>query len=257
MRKRWRSAALFLGCAGLLLAATGVEEPEMVKVPGGDCPIGVTVSHEDAHKPKIAEFQIARYVVTNQEYKVFLDATGHAPPDANILHSKYRLWNGRDFPAQIARQPVVNVSWHDAVAYCEWLAKSAGKRYRLPTEEEWELAARGGLKGKKYPWGDQLDPSMAWYGRKWNGAKTLQNADYGKPNAYGLYGMAGNVWQWTSDWYVPVFNDRPVQEELHFYRVLRGGSWANDEGFLTVDYRSFYSPDFRDFFAGFRVAATP
>ncbi|MBI3698060.1 MAG: SUMF1/EgtB/PvdO family nonheme iron enzyme [Acidobacteria bacterium] len=226
-------------------------DPELVRIPGGDCPIGATVSHEAEHKPKVAEFRIAKYPVTNQEYKQFVDATGHAPPESNVFGSKYRLWQGKTFSPEIARQPVVNVSWHDAVAYCQWL----GKQYRLPTEEEWELAARGGLKKKTFPWGDQIDKTMAWYGQKWNGVKTLKDVDYGKPNDYGLYGMAGNVWQWTADWYVPTFNDRPVVEELKLYRVLRGGSWANDEGFLAVDYRNFYSPDFRDLFVGFRVAA--
>jgi len=134
------------------------------------------------------------------------------------------------------------VSWNDATAYCAWLAKAAGNGYRLPTEEEWDLAARGGLKKKPYPWGDGIDSKMAWYGRKWNGTRTLADVDYGKANGYGLYGMAGNVWQWTADWYVPTFNDRPVEEERGLYRVLRGGSWANDEGFLTVGYRNFYSP---------------
>ena len=112
------------------------EEPEMVKVPGGDCPIGASISHESNHNPKIAEFWIAKYCVTNQEYKRFIDATGHAAPETNVYGSKYTLWTGRTFPAEIARQPAVNVSWNDAVAYCEWLAKSTGKKYRLPTEEE-------------------------------------------------------------------------------------------------------------------------
>jgi sulfatase modifying factor 1 len=226
----------------------------MAKIPGGACTIGATVSHESDHKPKIDEFWIAKYAVTNEEYKRFIDTTGHPPPERNVFESQYQLWNRRGFPAEIARQPVVNVSWDDAVAYCEWLSKLTGGKYRLPTEEEWELAARGGLKGKSYPWGDKIDTKMAWYGQKWRGLKTLQNADYGEPNGYGLCGMAGNVWQWTADWFVPTFNGRPVQEELKLYRVLRGGSWANDEGFLTVNYRNFYPPDFRDLFVGFRVA---
>ena len=78
--------------------------------------------------------------------------------------------------------------------------------------------------------------------------------DFGKPNDYGLYGMSGNVWQWVENWYVPVYNGRPVPEELQLYRVLRGGSWVNEESFATVSYRNFNPPDARDVFAGFRVA---
>jgi len=227
----------------------------MVKIPAGECPVGTTVSHEGDHKTKIDAFWMAKFPVTNREYKLFIDATGRAAPETNVFEGKYRLWNGRNHPPEIASQPVVNVSWHDATAYCEWLTKTSGRPYRLPTEEEWELAARGGLQKKTYPWGEEIDLSKAWYGRKWNGAKTLQNVDFGKPNDYGLYGMAGNVWQWTSNWFVPTFNGRPVIEELNLYRVLRGGSWANDAGFATVRFRNYYSPDFRDLFVGFRAAA--
>jgi len=249
--KRLLSACLL--ASWLALAAE--QAPEMIPIPAGDCPIGASVSHEGAHKPKVDAFGMAAYPVTNQDYKRFLEATNHPAPERNVFESKYRLWNGRDFPAVIARQPVVNVSWGDATAYCQWLTKTSGKNYRLPSEEEWELAARGGLKKKTYPWGDQIDKKMAWYGQKWNGLQTLQNVDYGKSNDYGLYGMAGNIWQWTADWFVPTFNGRPVLEELNLYRVLRGGSWANDEGFAAVNYRNFYPPDFRDLFVGFRVAA--
>src|SRR3989442_374172 len=119
-----------------LIAAAGLEEPQMVNIPGGECPIGPTLSHEGAHKAKIDEFRIAKYTVTNREYKQFIDATGHVAPETNIIGSKYRLWIGRTFPLEIARQPVVNVSWLDSVAYCQWLSKATGKKYRLPTEEE-------------------------------------------------------------------------------------------------------------------------
>jgi formylglycine-generating enzyme required for sulfatase activity len=140
------------------------------------------------------------------------------------------------------------------IAYCQWLSKKTGKPFRLPTEEEWEIAARGGLNAKPYPWGDGIDKTKAWFDGKWKGTATLRPADFGKPNPYGLLGMAGNVWQWVEDWYVPVFNDRPVQEELKMFRVIRGGSWADGEAFLTVNYRNFHPPDFKDFFVGFRVA---
>jgi formylglycine-generating enzyme len=236
------------------IAVAVAQQPEMIGISAGDCPIGATISHEGVHKPKVAAFRIGKYPVSNEEYKRFIDATERPAPERNVINSKYQLWHGREFDAEIARQPVVNVSWNDAVAYCEWLKKTTGKPYRLPTEEEWELAARGGLKKAAYPWGAQIDHTMAWYGQKWSGTKTLKPVDFGKPNHYGLFGMAGNVWQWTADWYVPVYDDRPVQEELHLYRVVRGGSWANDEGFQRVDYRNFYPPDFRDFFVGFRVA---
>ena len=240
---------------GLLAAlAVAAQPPEMLRIPGGDCPIGASVSHEEVHKPQIAPYWLARYPVTNAEYKQFIDSTGHAPPERNSFDSRYQLWNGREFSAAIARQPVVNVSWEDATAYCQWLSKQTGEVYRLPSEEEWEFAARGGLKGKPYPWGDSIAPELAWFGQKWKGAQTMQPVDYGKPNDYGLYGMAGNVWQWTGDWYVPTFNGRPVQEELKLYRVVRGGSWANEPDFLKVNYRNLHPPQFKDLSLGFRIA---
>src|SRR5262245_19024487 len=149
----------------LMLAA---QPPEMVRVPGGECPIGPTISHvgpdEGDHHATIPEFLISKYPITNQEYRELLDTTRHAPPDASF-GGKQRLWKGATFPPEIARQPVVNVSWQDAADYCAWLSSATGKQYRLPTEEEWELAARGGLKGKPYPWGDKIDRESAWYGQ--------------------------------------------------------------------------------------------
>ena len=239
----------------LVAAAAWAQAPELVKVEGGPCPIGGSETHKGVHKEKVSPYHIGKYVVTNEEYKRFVDATGHTAPERNVFESRYKLWDGRSYPAEIARQPVVNVSWIDAGEYCQWLSKTTGVKFRLPTEEEWELAARGGQKGKPYPWGEGIDKKKAWYGQKWKGLETLKPADYGGPNGFGLFGMAGNVWQWTADWYVPIFDGRPVQEELNLHRVLRGGSWANSEEFLGVGYRSFYAPNFRDLFVGFRVAA--
>lgn len=249
MRKRLAS-----GLAAAVLAGFGQQVPEMAAVPASKCPMGASVSHEGVHKEDVAAFRIARAPVTNAEYRLFVLASGHPPPGRNSVGNKETIWTGTSFPPAVADHPVVNVSWNDAAAYCAWLAKATGKPFRLPTEEEWEIAARGGLKGKPYPWGDGIDKTAAWHGMKWIGPETLMPADFGRANPYGLYGMAGNVWQWVEDWYVPTFNGRPVEEELKLYKVLRGGSWADEEGFLTVNYRNYHPPDFKDFFIGFRVA---
>ena len=137
--------------------------------------------------------------VTNERYAAFVKATGHRAP---------YYWRDQQVPAGKERFPVVDVSWHDAAAYARW----AGKR--LPTEAEWEFAARGGLTGKRYPWGDEFRPRGKWMANTHQGH--FPDSDTGAdgysgiaptaqfpPNGYGLYDMAGNVWQWTSDWYRP------------------------------------------------------
>src|SRR5438876_377221 len=122
---------LTLGC---IAAAQGQVTPEMVKIPSGECPIGATMSHvgpdEGDHHATIPAFQLSKYPITNQEYKLFVDGSGHAPPKASF-GGKQGLWTGAAFPAEIARQPVVNVNWQDAADYCAWLSKETGKTYRL------------------------------------------------------------------------------------------------------------------------------
>ena len=239
----------------ILAALLPAQQPDMLAIPGGKCTMAKVQGHEDAHHEEVAGFLMSRAPVSNRQYQRFVVETPHPPPQAG--QSRYRLWTGAAFPEEIGDQPVVGVAWDDSVAYCEWLSKKTGRRYRLPTEEEWELAARGGLKDKPYPWGDSVDTGKAWFGAKWAGLGTLKPAGYGQANGYGLLGLVGNVWQWTADWYVPYFDCRPVVEELKLYRVIRGGSWANGADFLKVDYRNYHPPGIRDLFVGFRVAADP
>lgn len=129
--------------------ASRFEEPEMVRIPAGEFLMGCDKCPGDerpAHRVYVSDFYIGKFPVTNAEYKQFVDATGYRPP-ANWqgIRSDYTLWVGASFPPEIARQPVVNVDWTDADAYCRWLRKVTDKPYRLPTEGEWEKAARGGV----------------------------------------------------------------------------------------------------------------
>ena len=189
------------------------------------------------HPVYLDAFYMDVYEVTNAQYKKFMDATGHSGPSYRN-DSRYNAPN----------QPVGGVTWHDASAYAQW----AGKR--LPTEAEWEKAARGGLAGRKFPWGD-ADPD----GTQCNFADKNTNYSWSDKNAddgyaytapvgsyprtgYGLYDMAGNVWEWCADWYgSSYYADSPYRNPQGpasgSSRVLRGGCWSDDPNYLRVAYR--------------------
>ena len=189
-------------------------------------------------------FYLDEAEVTNERYGAFVKATGHRAP----YH-----WLKGALPEAERNYPVVNVSWDDAVAFCEW---DGGKR--LPTEAEWERACRGVAEGQTYPWGDR-DPTEADAH-----FDTLEGpaAVCGKTkNYFGLCDIIGNVWEWTADWYerdyykaAPETNPPGAAEGL--YRVLRGGSWYDKSSsmFMTCSYRSWTRPAERSPTVGFRCA---
>lgn len=237
-----------------------IVEPEMVLIPAGEFRMGSDDGRDDekpVHTVYVSEYSIAKCLVTNADYKSFVDATRHRAPAGQ--HKGGPLWDGRSFPASIARQPVVKVSWADATAYCQWLSRVTGKHYMLPTEGEWEKAARGGLDQKKYPWGDEEpDERKAWFGKVWNDYPTLKDVDYGLPNAYDLYGMAGNVSQWVADLYSAHFDVRSTSRDPQgpfegVRRVVRGGLVSDQAERLRCASRNYRFPSDRALDVGFRV----
>lgn len=203
------------------------------------------------HLVFVEAFALGRSPVTNEQYERFVRETGHRVPYLDDPRAESDNWDQeqRTYSSGRTHHPVVLVSWRDAEAYCEW----AGGR--LPTEAEWEKAARGGLTEKLYPWGDEIDPSLANYD---NRDGTTPVGSY-PPNGYGLYDMAGNVWEWVADWYDTTYYRRSPQQnpqgpEKGTVRVLRGGAWLLFPQFCRVAYRFRNSPDFRFNLIGFRLA---
>ena len=237
----------------------GKDEVSMVLIPAGKFQMGGSDgldSEKPVHTVYLDAFYMDKYEVTNAQYKTFMDATGHKAP----------LWmSWRDPKLNAPNHPVVGVSWHDAVAYAKW----AGKR--LPTEAEWEKAARGGLVGKKYPWGDE-DPNetscnfgdFGTFGDikvPWNADTYTQPVGSYPPNNYGLYDMAGNVWEWCADWYDGDYyssspDRNPTGPESGTLRVARGGSWDHPSDFVRVAYRNYAGPAVTLCLFGFRCAAS-
>ena len=253
---------------------------EMILIPSGNFLMGSTPAQVTAlinkderlstdffhaehpqHSVSLSAFYIDRYPVTNAQYATFIAATGHPTPKY-WTHAP-EMGVEKPFPIGVKHgtHPVVGVSYTDAVAYCEW----AGKR--LPTEAEWEKAARGGLVNQNYPWGNESSRNHANTVGVWGKDKWLWTSPVGSfpPNGYGLSDMAGNVFEWCADWHTSDYYQHsqhvnPQGPETGQTRVLRGGSWSNDV-FGIYQMRSAYRfharPQTRNLTIGFRCAATP
>lgn len=226
--------------------------PKLVEIPAGSFNMGES-DDEDGYPVTIPQsFYLASTETTFAQYDLFQQATGerYVPDD--------QRW-GRD------DRPVINVSWQDAHAYTKWLSATTGKACRLPNEAEWEYAARA-RSHTKYPWGNEVQPvidgkptAMAncrGCGSQWDGDKTAPVRSFA-PNAFKLYDMAGNVWEWTcSNWVSPLdgseqtCNDDASDTQ---FRVLRGGSWFDNPGSARAAARLDGNPDFRFSLIGFRV----
>jgi len=228
-------------------------EPKLVSIPGGSFLMG-SDSGQDCERPihrvTVDSFLLAMTQVTNAEYERFLRATSALPPP---------FWQDPNF--NHPQQPVAGVSWHEAARYCGWLTAETGRTFRLPTEAEWEYAARAGLDQKSFPWGDDPPQSLPGYATRWCTGPESVALDL--PNAFGLYNMCDNVHEWCSDWYDPNYyavsperNPRgPGDSSLKpARRSSRGGSWRHHIKVSRCSARSSIPPDFRYADYGFRVA---
>ena len=238
---------------------TGKDGVSMVLIPAGEFQMGSSNGDDDEkpiHTVYVDALYMDKYEVANAQYRKFIEATGHREPGR---------WN--DFRFNQANQPVVGVSWHDAMAYAQW----AGKH--LPTEAEWEKAARGGLKGTMYPWGDSIDlihKSKANYGNIVG--RTTLVGKYAL-NGYGLYDMTGNVWEWCLDKYDSNFYSKSPKRNpfsggsiasvisnftnIITSRVLRGGSWVSPSNSMRVANREGSNPTYSYDGFGFRCVMRP
>jgi sulfatase modifying factor 1 len=254
------SLFMLLGCGGKTEtpdlppsepAQIGPPPEGMVLVPGGTFVMGSDeADQQPRHTVYIKAFYMDKYEVTNRKYMNFVKETGHPKPP---------FYKDDDFNKP--DQPVVGVTYYDAMTYAHW----AGKR--LPTEAEWEYAARGGLENKKYPWGDEISAKICNYVP--SGGKEADGYEYtapiGKfpPNSYGLYDMAGNAWEWCHDFYSIAYysvsmDSNPSGPDSGYTRVVRGGSYLSiNPKYLTCASRLELKPFVQDRYYGFRCVQSP
>lgn len=291
--------------AGTGKAGTSDLRIEWVSLPGGKFQMGTNDAEgfpNDGEGPvrevELAPYRISAHTVTNAQFQAFTEATGYVTEAEKfgwsyVFHQLVSEessgkqagaaqgtpwwlaiegadWRRPEGPDSSMKErmdhPVVHISWHDAAAFCEWSGT------RLPTEAEWEYAARGGLQGKRYPWGDLLHPDGKHMCNIWQGKFPVKNhgsdgyvstapVNAFEPNGYGLYNMSGNVWEWCADWFSPGYhrqteNVNPMYTTETGRRSMRGGSYLCHRSYCNryrVAARNSNTPDSSSGHCGFRV----
>ncbi len=240
----------------------GKDRAPMIEVPSGSFPMGVPPGDRDGgrdeyprHEVFVDSFLIDQFEVTNGRYLEFVKSTGHRIPQ-NPTHPTRNLWQGDTVTESVAERPVINVDWFDADAYCTW----AGKR--LPSEAEWEKAAKG-TSDRRFPWGN-VEPTAKHlnYNQRWVGEKTLMpvgSYEAGK-SPYGVYDVVGNVWEWVNDWYDARYYEKspsknPTGPQEGTKKVIRGAGWQSETPTVRIFTRVDSDPTMRNESTGFRCAA--
>ncbi len=221
-------------------------EPDWVAIPQGEFVMG---EGDEAHRVFLPHYAISRVPITNAQYQIFVQANEYDPPGD---------WNGKRAPRGREIHPVVNVRWHDALAYCRWLSGITGRPITLPSEAEWEKAARGADDARSYPWGETFNAARCNVEESGFGGTTPVGIFLNGASPYGCLDMAGNVWEWTrSRWADYPYDARnEVQADLtadDTDLLVRGGSWSGFRGFARCAFRGRDPPGSRVNSLGFRV----
>jgi len=224
----------------------------MVYVPEGDFSMGSNSYSDEQpiHIVYLDSFWIDQTEVTNRMYTLCVAAGKCAPPDSSSSYSRSSYYGNPDY----GDFPVIYVSWNDASAYCAWADR------RLPTEAEWEKAARG-TDERTYPWGNTIDCSLANYYSCVGDTTAVGSYESGK-SPYGVYDLAGNIWEWVNDWYSDTYyaslpDRNPTGPSSGDYRVLRGGAWFNGDFYVRSADRYWSSPTLSNYYIGFRCSRSP
>jgi len=257
MKKNIFTIIVFMIIGGLLNSQNS-KFPEMVFVKGGSFKMGSNNGYADEkpiHIVSLSNFYIGKYEITVGEYKEFCKQTNYAFPSKPGKqwfdeHNKVREWVWRD------NNPIVNVTWYDAMEYCKWLSEKTGDEYTLPTEAQWEYAAKGGNKGHnlKYSGSNNID-DVAWYDETTyeRGPRAVGTL---KANELGIFDMSGNAFEWCLDIYGH-YNSKnrkdPQGAQNGPYKVIRGGAWYYIDEFCRVSQRDSPKPTLKKFVYGFRV----
>ena len=237
-------------------------EPTMVFVKGGTFIMGSEKGDYDevpVHKVTLKSYYISKYEVTVLQYREFCAETGVKmplvpAPEWYQEHDEAKKWTWRE------TNPISYVKWNEADAYCKWLSKSTGKNYSLPTEAQWEFAARGGVKSKNFTYSGSENPNeVCWYDETTYERGPMPVGRL-KPNELGIYDMSGNVWEWCLDYYAKYKSSSqkdPKGPTKGVYRVVRGGSWYYVGKMCRLTSRDGPRIAYTNYNYGFRVVINP